>query len=54
VTFKQIAKAVYSDMRTLPVEAREELEPATLTIPSTDDACATHLAVVELIPRPVL
>ena len=26
VTFKQIAKAVYSDMRTLPVEAREELE----------------------------
>ena len=26
VTFKQIAKAVYSDMKTLPVEAREELE----------------------------
>ena len=26
VSFRQIAKAVYSDMRTLPLEAREELE----------------------------
>ena len=35
VTFKQIAKAVYSDMKTLPVEAREELRRATPTIRST-------------------
>ena len=35
VTFRQIAKAVYSDMKTLPVEAREELEAATPLTRST-------------------
>jgi aerobic carbon-monoxide dehydrogenase large subunit len=51
VTFKQIAKAVYSDMKTLPVDAREELT-ATYTydpINGTTSA-ATHIAVVEIDP----
>lgn len=49
VTFKQIAKAVYSDMRTLPVEAREELS-ATYTYDPINGttAAATHIAVVEV------
>jgi aerobic carbon-monoxide dehydrogenase large subunit len=51
VTFKQIAKAVYSDMRTLPVEAREELEASYTYDPiNGTTACATHLAVVEVDP----
>ena len=51
VTFKQIAKAVYSDMRTLPVEAREELEASYTYDPiNGTTACATHLAVVEIDP----
>ncbi len=37
VTFKQIAKAVYSDMRTLPVEAREELEASYTYDPDQRD-----------------
>ncbi|MGY4290091.1 CO/xanthine dehydrogenase Mo-binding subunit [Bradyrhizobium sp. LM2.7] len=51
VTFKQIAKAVYSDMRTLPVEAREELS-ATYTYDPINGttAAATHIAVVEVDP----
>ncbi len=51
VTFRQIAKAVYSDMRTLPVEARQELE-ATYTYDPINGttACATHLAAVEVDP----
>src|ERR1700688_756440 len=51
VTFRQIAKAVYSDMRTLPVEAREELEASYTYDPiNGTTACATHLAVVEVDP----
>ena len=51
MTFKQIAKAVYSDMKTLPVEAREELE-ATYTYDPINGttACATHIAAVEIDP----
>jgi carbon-monoxide dehydrogenase large subunit len=50
-TFKQIAKAVYSDMKTLPVAAREELS-ATYTYDPINGttAAATHIAVVEVDP----
>jgi carbon-monoxide dehydrogenase large subunit len=51
VTFRQIAKAVYSDMRTLPVEARQELEGSFTYDPiNGTTAAATHLAVVEVDP----
>jgi aerobic carbon-monoxide dehydrogenase large subunit len=51
VSFRQIAKAVYSDMRTLPVEAREELEASYTYDPiNGTTAAATHLAVVEVDP----
>jgi carbon-monoxide dehydrogenase large subunit len=51
VTFRQIAKAVYSDMKTLPVEAREELEASYTYDPiNGTTAAATHLAVVEIDP----
>jgi carbon-monoxide dehydrogenase large subunit len=51
VSFKQIAKAVYSDMKTLPLEAREELS-ATYTYDPINGttAAATHIAVVEVDP----
>lgn len=49
VSFRQIARAVYSDMKTLPVEAREELS-ATYTYDPINGttACATHIAAVEI------
>jgi aerobic carbon-monoxide dehydrogenase large subunit len=51
VTFKQVAKAVYSDMRTLPVEARQELEGSFTYDPiNGTTACATHLVAVEVDP----
>jgi len=51
VTFKQIAKAVYSDMKTLPVEARQELEASYTYDPiNGTTACATHLVAVEVDP----
>ena len=51
VTFRQIAKAVYSDMKTLPVEAREELEASYTYDPiNGTTAAATHLAMVEVDP----
>lgn len=51
VSFKQIAKAVYSDMKRLPVEAREELS-ATYTYDPINGttAAATHIAAVEVDP----
>jgi aerobic carbon-monoxide dehydrogenase large subunit len=51
VSFKQIAKAVYSDMKTLPVEARDELN-ATYTYDPINGttAAATHIAAVEIDP----
>ncbi len=49
VSFRQIAKAVYSDMKTLPVEAREELEASYTYDPiNGTTAAATHLAMVEV------
>ena len=49
VTFRQIAKAVYSDMKTLPVEAREELGASYTYDPiNGTTAAATHLAMVEV------
>ena len=51
VSFKQIAKAVYSDMKTLPVEARQELEASYTYDPiNGTTACATHLVAVEVDP----
>lgn len=51
VSFRQIAKAVYSDMRTLPVEAREELSASYTYDPiNGTTACATHIAAVEIDP----
>ena len=51
VTLKQVAKAVYSDMKTLPIEAREELT-ATYTYDPINGttAAATHIAAVEVDP----
>ena len=51
ISFKQIAKAVYSDMKTLPVDAREELT-ATYTYDPVNGttAAATHIAAVEVDP----
>src|SRR4030081_3500519 len=51
VTFKQIAKAVYSDMKTLPIEARQELEASYTYDPiNGTTACATHLVALEVDP----
>ena len=51
VTFKQVAKAVYSDMKTLPVEAREELTSTYTYDPiNGTTAAATHIAAVEVDP----
>jgi aerobic carbon-monoxide dehydrogenase large subunit len=51
VTFKQIARAVYSDMKTLPVEAREELTASYTYDPiNGTTAAATHIAAVEIDP----
>src|SRR4030095_1398920 len=51
VTFKQVAKAVYSDMKTLPLEAREELSASYTYDPiAGTTAAATHIAAVEVDP----
>jgi carbon-monoxide dehydrogenase large subunit len=51
VTFRQIAKAVYSDMKTLPLEAREELSASHTYDPvNGTTAAATHIAAVEIDP----
>ena len=51
MTFRQIAKAVYSDMKTLPVEARQDLEASYTYDPiNGTTAAATHLAAVEVDP----
>ncbi|MBH5399025.1 xanthine dehydrogenase family protein [Bradyrhizobium sp. CNPSo 4010] len=51
VSFKQIAKAVYSDMKTLPVDAREELTASYTYDPiNGTTAAATHIAAVEVDP----
>ncbi|MGH6778030.1 MAG: xanthine dehydrogenase family protein molybdopterin-binding subunit [Bradyrhizobium sp.] len=51
VSFRQIAKAVYSDMKTLPVDAREELSASYTYDPINGTAAsATHIAAVEIDP----
>jgi carbon-monoxide dehydrogenase large subunit len=51
VTFRQIAKAVYADIKTLPVEAREELAVSYTYDPVVGTtAAATHIAAVEIDP----
>jgi carbon-monoxide dehydrogenase large subunit len=51
VTFRQIAKAVYSDMKTLPLESREELAASYTYDPVVGTtAAATHIAAVEIDP----
>ncbi|MDA9413865.1 dehydrogenase [Bradyrhizobium sp. CCBAU 11430] len=51
VSFKQISKAVYSDMKTLPVDAREELTASYTYDPvNGTTAAATHIAAVEIDP----
>jgi aerobic carbon-monoxide dehydrogenase large subunit len=51
VTFKQVAKAVYSDMKTLSVDAREELSASYTYDPiNGTTAAATHIAAVEVDP----
>jgi aerobic carbon-monoxide dehydrogenase large subunit len=51
VSFKQIAKAVYSDMKTLPVAAREELSTTFTYDPiNGTTAAATHIVAVEVDP----
>lgn len=55
VTFRQIARAVYSDMKTLPIEARQELEASYTYDPvNGTTACATHLVAVEVDPTTCL
>lgn len=52
VTFKQVAKAVYSEMGRLPKDAREELESTKVYDPFFGTATsATHLAALEIDPK---
>jgi carbon-monoxide dehydrogenase large subunit len=49
LTFRQLAKAVYSEMGRLPREAREELEVTRVYDPYFGTAtAATHIAIVEV------
>jgi len=51
VTFKQLAKAVYSEMGRLPHEAREELETTKVYDPYFGTASsATHVVTIEIDP----
>jgi carbon-monoxide dehydrogenase large subunit len=52
LTFKQIARAVYSEMGRLPKDAREEMESTKVYDPFFGTATsATHVATVEIDPR---
>jgi carbon-monoxide dehydrogenase large subunit len=52
VTFRQLAKAVYSEMGRLPREAREELESTKVYDPFFGTATsATHLCSLEIDPK---
>jgi carbon-monoxide dehydrogenase large subunit len=51
ITFKQLAKAVYSEMGRVPHDVREELESTKLYDPFFGTtSCATHVATVEIDP----
>ena len=52
LTFREVARAVYSEMGRLPVEAREELAATKTYDPvfgTTSSAC--HIATVEIDPQ---
>jgi aerobic carbon-monoxide dehydrogenase large subunit len=52
LTFREIAKAVYSDMGRLPRDAREELEVTRVYDPYFGTTTsATHIAALEIDPR---
>jgi carbon-monoxide dehydrogenase large subunit len=52
VTFRQVAKAVYSEMGRLPKDAREELESTKVYDPFFGTATsATHLCALEIDPK---
>ncbi|MCB1478219.1 MAG: xanthine dehydrogenase family protein molybdopterin-binding subunit [Rhodobiaceae bacterium] len=52
VTFAEVAHAVYSDMRALPAEARENLEASESYDPVTGTTTtATHIATVRIDPE---
>jgi aerobic carbon-monoxide dehydrogenase large subunit len=52
LTFRELAKAVYSEIGRLPRDAREELEATKVYDPYFGTtACATHIAVVEIDPE---
>ncbi|MGE0751435.1 MAG: xanthine dehydrogenase family protein molybdopterin-binding subunit [Variibacter sp.] len=49
ITFRELAKAVYSDMGRLPKDAREELESTKVYDPYFGTAtCAAHVAALEI------
>jgi carbon-monoxide dehydrogenase large subunit len=51
ITFRELARAVYSEMGRLPREAREELEATKLYDPYFGTAsCATHIVTAEIDP----
>src|SRR6185437_15679560 len=52
LSFRELAKAVYSEMGRLPPAAREEMEAATVYDPVFGTtSCATHVAIVEIDPK---
>jgi carbon-monoxide dehydrogenase large subunit len=52
MTFRQLAKAVYSEMGRIPREAREELEVTKVYDPYFGTAAsATHIAFLEIDPK---
>jgi len=52
LTFRELAKAVYSDMGRLPAEVREELEVTKLYDPVLGTTtAATHIATLEVDPE---
>jgi carbon-monoxide dehydrogenase large subunit len=52
LTFRELAKAVYSEMGRLPPEAREELEVTKIYDPVFGTTTsATHIAIVEVDPK---
>jgi aerobic carbon-monoxide dehydrogenase large subunit len=52
LTFREIARAVYSEIGRLPREAREEMEVTKLYDPYFGTTtCATHIAALEIDPE---
>jgi aerobic carbon-monoxide dehydrogenase large subunit len=52
ITFREIARAVYSEMGRLPADLREELAASKIYDPVFGTtSCATHIATVEIDPQ---